>query len=113
MKLDILSKRGQWILKIIQNAAKNNGLEEGDILEMTMLANSFDLYFSSAEYIQENGVKQVFENEKGSYSQIAPEYTVMVKEYQAILKHSGKFGLNPADRKRIFAKAQKKEAPFG
>lgn len=79
-----------------------------------MLANSFDLYFQAAEFVQKHGVKQTFVNDKGiKYSQVCPEYSVMKTEYANVLKHSGKFGLNPADRKKIFSKVQKKKAPFG
>jgi len=70
-----------------------------------MLANSFALYAENAKYCNENGIKMTITTEKGGeYSQICPEYTVMKNEYQNILKHSGKFGLNPGDRSKIFKK---------
>lgn len=80
-------------------------MEDVDDFELSMLANSFALYAESAKYCNEEGVKQTFISDKGqSYSQICPEYTVMKNEYQNILKHSGKFGLNPGDREKIFRK---------
>jgi P27 family predicted phage terminase small subunit len=82
-----------------------------DSIELSMLANSYALYFEMAEYCNENEVKFVMTTEKGgSYEQIRPEYTVMKNEYQNILKHSAKFGLTPGDRSRIFKElANKKE----
>jgi phage terminase small subunit len=73
-----------------------------DKFELGMLANSFDLYAESAKYVRDNGAKMVIVTERGSYYQICPEFTVMKSEYSNILKHSGKFGLNPGDREKIF-----------
>jgi phage terminase small subunit len=75
---------------------------------MSMLANSMALYFEMAEFLKDNQVKMTFVTEKGTYEQIRPEYTVMKNEYQNILKHGAKFGLNPGDREKIF-KGLKKE----
>lgn len=89
-------------------------MEEVDDFELTMLANSFDLYARSAKVCNEEGTNQTFVSEKGVYSQIRPEYTVMKNEYQNILKHGAKFGLNPGDRKKIFnvVKTEEKESEF-
>lgn len=82
-----------------------------DDIELSMLANSYALYFENAQYCNENGVKFTMKTEKGGeYEQIRPEYTVMKNEYQNVLKHSAKFGLTPGDRSRIFKElANKKE----
>lgn len=114
IELPILTERGKKILKIIEEAAEKTGTEEGDFLEMTMLAFSFQLYFDCAEFIKANGVSMTFTTkEGGEYSQVRPEYTTMKTEYSNILKHSGKFGLNPAARKRIFnAVKPEKESEF-
>lgn len=77
-------------------------MEDVDDFELAMLANSFYLYADNARYCNENGVKITFQTEKGEYSQICPEYTVMKNEYQNIIKHSSKFGLNPGDRAKFF-----------
>lgn len=69
-------------------------------LELSMLANSFALYRSVAAEV--NSVGPSIEIGKQGYQQISPEYVVMNKEAQFIIKHSPKFGLNPADVKRIF-----------
>lgn len=74
-----------------------------DTFELSMLANSFDLYAKAAKLCNEEGVKFTIVTEKGGeYEQIRPEYTVMKNEYQNILKHSSKFGLNPGDRAKFF-----------
>ena len=126
--MDFLSKNGLSIFKELEKHCKEKlNMYDVDRLELAMLANSFDLYQKSAKYCLDNGVSMSFpakdapadfedldEDEKesvresksmksgGVYQQIRPEYTVMKNEYQNILKHSPKFGLNPADRKKIF-----------
>lgn len=85
-----------------------------DHLEMAMLANSIDLYSKAAKYCLDNGVKFTITTEKGgSYEQICPEYTVMKNEYQNILKHSSKFGLNPGDRAKFFKGLDDKKGKKG
>lgn len=99
--------------KIKAHCKSNNILFEIDELELAMLANSFYLYSTNAELCNEDGVSMTIITEKGgTYSQIRPEYTVMKNEYQNILKHSSKFGLNPGDRAKIFA-GMKKEKKKG
>ena len=88
---------------------------EADKFEMAMLANSFDLYAEAAKACNEKGISMSFTNDKGGiYEQIRPEYTVMKNEYGNILKHAGKFGLNPGDRDKIFKglKDDKKKKGF-
>jgi phage terminase small subunit len=80
-----------------------------------MLANSFDLYADNAKVCNTEGVSMEIVTEKGGiYRQIRPEYTVMKNEYGNILKHAGKFGLNPGDRDKIFKKLvqEKKKSGF-
>jgi len=109
-----LTEEGKLIFKKIKaHCQSNNILFEIDDLELAMLANSFDLYSSNAELCNKDGVSMTIITEKGgNYSQIRPEYTVMKNEYQNILKHSSKFGLNPGDRAKIFA-GMKKEKKKG
>ncbi len=74
-----------------------------DSFELAMLANSFAMYAENAKICNEDGVSMTIITEKGGeYSQIRPEYSVMKNEYQNILKHSAKFGLNPGDRAKVF-----------
>lgn len=75
-----------------------------------MLANSFDKYSKNAAYCRDHGDTQ--KPSDGGWDQVRPQYTVMKNEYQNILKHSPKFGLNPADFDKIFKgsnKPKKKE----
>jgi phage terminase small subunit len=101
-----LSVEGEAIFDILREHCRSKlKMEDVDDFELAMLANSFYLYSDSAAYCNENGVKMTIRTEKGGiYEQICPEYTVMKNEYQNILKHSGKFGLNPGDRSKIFKK---------
>jgi phage terminase small subunit len=114
--MDFLNYEGRKIFKELDKHCREKlKMMDVDSFELSMLANSFCLYAESAKYCNDNGVKLTFITEKGGeYEQIRPEYTVMKTEYQNILKHSGKFGLNPADRDRIFKslKDDKKKKGF-
>jgi P27 family predicted phage terminase small subunit len=107
--MDFLTDSGRKIYKRLEKHCKETmKMLDIDSLEMSMLANSMALYFEMAEFLKDNQVKMTFVTEKGTYEQIRPEYTVMKNEYQNILKHGAKFGLNPGDREKIF-KGLKKE----
>src|SRR5690606_31400901 len=108
--MDFLNTEGKKIYKELEKHCREKlKIMDIDSYELSMLANSFCLYAESARFCNENGVKITFTTEKGgTYSQICPEYTVMKTEYQNILKRSGKFGLNPADRDKI-VKSMKEE----
>lgn len=122
-----LTDTGKKIYKRLEAFVKGKlHMEEVDDIELSMLANSYDLYFKSAKYCNEYGVSMSFNQKRGKadeedgidlsddekdlikskqggmYQQIRPEYTVMKNEYQNILKHSSKFGLTPGDRAKIF-----------
>lgn len=115
--MDFLSEKGLLIYEEIKKHVESKlRLMDADRFEMAMLANSFDLYSQCADYVKSHGVKFTITTEKGGeYEQICPEYTVMKSEYANILKHSGKFGLNPGDRERMFKtlKESGKEKPKG
>jgi len=104
--MDFLTEKGLLIFKEIEKHCKERlKMYETDKFEMAMLANSFDLYAENARVCNEDGVSMEILTEKGGvYRQIRPEYTVMKNEYGNILKHAGKFGLNPGDRDKIFKK---------
>ena len=109
-----LNERGKEILEMILNHCRDCKLPRDQMkFEASMLANSFALYEECAKHCNENGVTMEFQTEKGGvYQQIRPEYTAMKNEDQNILKHSPKFGLNPADFDKIFKgsnKPKKKE----
>lgn len=122
-----LTDTGKEIYRRLESFVKGKlNMEEVDDIELSMLANSYDLYFKNAKFCNDYGVSMSFpksgkpdngedddelaEDEKneikaktgGMYQQIRPEYTVMKNEYQNILKHSSKFGLTPGDRAKIF-----------
>lgn len=99
-----LSPEGEKIFESLRKHCRlKMKMEDVDDYELAMLANSFALYSECAKHCSEKGIKMTFSTEKGEYSQICPEYTVMKNEYQNILKHSGKFALNPADRSKILS----------
>lgn len=81
------------------------GILEVDDIEIAMLANEYDLYFSNAEFCQREGYTFRTGSNNG-YSQVRPEFTIMKNSYQNILKHSPKFGMNPADRAKLFGMKQ-------
>lgn len=106
-----LNDLGKEIYKRLEKHAKDK-LKMWDIdeIELSMLANSYALYFEMAQLCNEDGVSFTITTEKGgTYEQIRPEYSVMKNEYQNILKHSSKFGLTPGDRTKIFKGLDKKQ----
>ena len=97
-----LTKEGERIYEQIKGFCTHKlGLEEVDDFELKMLANSFYLYMYYADLCNTDGCTQ--KPKAGGWDQVRPEYTIMKNEYQNILKHSGKFGLNPTDRAKILA----------
>jgi P27 family predicted phage terminase small subunit len=109
--MDYLSGLGHKIYDELQkHCRKKLKMMDIDHLELSMLANSFSMYADAAKICRDDGVSFTIVTEKGGeYQQIRPEYSVMKNEYQNILKHGAKFGLNPADRDRIFKGINKKE----
>lgn len=104
-----LTEEGREIFEAIKEHCQQKlKMNDADDFEISMLANSFDLYKKAAETCNTKGVSQ--NPKEGGWAQVRPEYTVMKTEYQNILKHSGKFGLNPADRAKFFkgSKGEKK-----
>jgi P27 family predicted phage terminase small subunit len=114
--MNILTENGQLIFNQIKDHTKALNLSKGsaDDLELTTLAHNYDLYFRMAEYCNKNGYTQ--KPDSGGWDQVRPEYTIMQKAYTFILKHSGKYGLTPGDRAKIFAiksEKEKEDDPFG
>lgn len=101
--MDFLSQTGSVIYEAIKaHCDAKLKMLDIDHYELAMLANSFDVYGRAAKLCNDEG----FANK---HSQIRPEYTVMKNEYANILKHSPKFGLNPADRMKIFKGVKEKK----
>lgn len=96
-----LSDRAKDYYFEIKRHVSQIDIEEIDNIEIAMLANEYDLYFSNMEFCQKHGYSFTTGSNNG-YSQIRPEFTVMKTAYQNILKHSGKFGMNPESRTKIF-----------
>lgn len=111
--VDYLTKRGRRIFKLIVDHCKDNDLyADIDILDLTMLANSIDLYEAAAERVnQMRDSEDPKEREKafGSGGKPSNDYMVMLKEYEKIMKHAPKYGLNPGDRAKIFGGLKKKK----
>ena len=103
--LAFLTDGGRVIYEALKEHCSKYKLEAIDDYELAMLANSFDLYGRCAAKCNEGD----FANK---HDQIKPEYSVMKTEYQNILKHSGKFGLNPADRAKFFKGSKGEEKKF-
>ena len=90
---DYLTLRGERIFNAIAEYLKERNYDEQvSSFELSMLANSFAMYAEAAEDCKKYGTTQ---KTKTNYSQVRAEYTVMKTEYQNVLKHSMKFGLNP------------------
>lgn len=101
--MDFLSENGLLIFEQIKQYCKSKlNLMEIDDLELGMLANSFDTYAVNAKFCKDNGQTYDMPTKTGVYPMVRPEYNIMKNEYGNILKHSGKFGLNPGDRDKIF-----------
>jgi P27 family predicted phage terminase small subunit len=108
--LPYLTKRGRKIFsQIVKHVKEHDLIFDIDVLELSMLANSIDAYERAAEYCNTNGFSKEIEAKQGSFGQIIPEYTVMRNEYNNILKHAPKYGLNPGDREKIFGGLKKKK----
>ncbi len=99
-----LSDAGKEVFQeLLQHCNSKLKMMDVDSFELAMLANSFAMYAENAKICNDDGVSMTIITEKGGeYSQIRPEYSVMKNEYQNILKHSAKFGLNPGDREKVF-----------
>jgi phage terminase small subunit len=100
--IDFLTETGVVIYKTILEHCKKYGIEEVDHMEMSMLANAFDMYIKYAT-ICNKGTGAIQGPFESGYAQVSPEYNIMKQQYDLIMKHSGKFGLNPADREKIFS----------
>lgn len=109
---DYLTKDGKRIFKeIVKHVTDKGIIEDIDVMELSMLANSFDLYSQCASKCNEvdGGYIRPVTGKNGTFDAVAPEYSIMKNEYTNILKHSPKFGLNPGDRAKIFKNVAKKK----
>lgn len=96
-----LTTEGEGHYRAIKTHASTLGVwHDAFDFECKMLANSLALYFDAARTCNETGTSITIG--KQGYQQVSPDYLVMKTEYANILKHSPKFGLNPADLSRLF-----------
>lgn len=106
---EYLTKNGRSIFfKLVKHIQEADLDSNVDIYELTMLANSFDLYEAASERVRvlrDSGDEKAF----GSSGRLSTDYQVMEKEYNKILKHGPKYGLNPGDRHKIFGGMKKKK----
>lgn len=109
--MEYLTKRGRKIFFNISKHVKDAGiLFDIDVFELSMLANSFDIYERMSAFCndEKNGFTDLVENQKGSSKQVRPEYTIMKNEYSNIMSMAPKYGLTPGDRQKIFNGLKKK-----
>jgi len=97
---DYLTLKGRIIFSAIAKHLKDKGVEDSiTSFELSMLANSFDMYAEAAMFCNKNG-NTLNSGDKG-YMQVHPKYTIMKNEYTHIQKHAPKFGLNPLDVQKL------------
>ncbi len=105
-----LTKAGRTIFfAIIRHIKDKEIIDDIDTLELSMLANSMEVYMRMADICNKEGFTVEVTGKNGTFEMIRSEYTVMRNEYQNVLKHSGKFGLTPGDRHKIFGGLKKKK----
>ena len=108
--LPYVSKRGRKIFySIVRHINDSNLMESIDIIELSMLSNSYDVFEVASAECNLNGYVLSVTGKNGTFDQSSPWYTVMKNEYANILKHSPKYGLNPGDRHKIFGGMKKKK----
>ena len=108
--MDYLTKRGRLIFfQIVRHIKDADIIADIDVLQLSMLANSFDLFEKAAQECNDKGISVELVAKQGSFAQVRPEYTVMRNEYSNILKLSASFGMNPGDREKIFSGLKKKK----
>lgn len=101
-ELGYLSKEGQIIFSNLQTHCQQLRMMEFDYYDLMSLANSYDVHSKMAKFCNENGYTTSMVTKTGTYEMVRPEYNIMKTELQNIMKMSGKFGLNPGDRSKIF-----------
>lgn len=107
---DFLTKAGRTIFfAIVRHIEDKEIIDDIDTLELSMLANSMEVYMRMADICNKEGFTVEVTGKNGTFEMIRSEYTVMRNEYQNVLKHSGKFGLTPGDRHKIFGGLKKKK----
>lgn len=113
MNIDLGEVQAGLVREIEKHCKSRMKFEAIDYLELNMLADAFVNWLDAAEFCNKHGNTYEMPTKTGSYPMIRPEYNVKKNEYQNILKHSGKFGLNPGDREKIFKKLKEEKEKKG
>jgi len=97
---DYLSDQGKYIFKKIAEHLQRVGVTDRiNTYELSMLANSLDLYATAATLVKHKGFDQ--DNKRSGGKVITPAYAIMKNEYQNIQKHAPKFGINHVDMAKL------------
>jgi len=113
--LPYLSARGRKIFyKIVKHITENDLIQDIDVMELSMLANSFDTFEIAAAKCNVDGLINPVTGKNGTFDQVSPYYSIVKNEYGNIMKHSMQFGLSPGTRIKIFngMKKKKKASPL-
>ena len=104
---DYLSKEGKVIFAKIAKYLEEAGFtDDVNSYELSMLANSFDIYAKAAKEVRDEGYQQY--NDRSKTMSMTPAYNIMKIEYSNMTKHAPKFGINPVDLKKV-VQDQKKD----
>lgn len=106
-----LTENGKRLFELIQKHCEAKGIIESiDGIELSMLAHEYDKYAMAAQEVNKKpgvaGLVNTFDN---GTVQVNAYHTIMKDAYDKINKNSGKFGLTPGDRAKIFKDVAKKE----
>lgn len=110
--ISFLSPEGLSIYEDLKLHCQGIGFTDIDEYELSMLAHNFDQFAKAASYVSGHGAVHQMPTKTGTYPMVHPEFLVMEKCQNYILKHSPKFGLNPADRLKPSAGVDKPAMTF-
>jgi len=102
-----LPKEAKMIFEQIVKHLKGKSMPI-DYLELSMLSMAYHQYFEAIRNGANEGFLNMYKNGSGTTIQINGYQTQLHQAYSNILKHSSKFGMNPADREKIKAFAETK-----
>lgn len=102
-----LTDEGKEIYEQIKDSIED--WDDRFVFELEALSNSIALYGKAAEDVNEN---EYFIQFKTGHQQKSVSYQVMEKEYNNIIKHGPKFGMNPTDLKKLTGGKEKPKDPL-
>lgn len=107
--LSFLSPEGVEIYSALKKHCTEHGLLDIDEYELAVLAHNFDQFSVAAAWVTRNGSVHEMPTKTGTYPMVHPQFLVMEKCQNHILKHSPRFGINPADRVKLGLKEPEKK----